>query len=453
MATVIARRSQLTSFDTVEDLAVAAYGDSPDEQARVLAFHLQGIRNRLGEVLWPLGIFIGPSVFDDLLFYAAKDPGVTDPLMAALEYLRDRHANRPGLIVFPLHSVGVLAGGLLRGRERKRVQYVHREWGIALTPQTNKMRDTLAFLERAREGFGVRKPIDVELLYHWYRSRSRWLERNPILAVRFVSQRSSYYDTEFFVMSRVEVATSVLSMVATFQPKRDEAAERAARLFSSSTTNNQETLDIRHYVVLFDNPNQRQWLDGDCVPIHAAKGAITELTELSIEIDPSYLPRRHVLFDAIEAAVGEVYTGYLRQVTGARNDAPARAARRMFEALGYFRRSFHASRSEWAAIVSLATAFEMLLTDHYSPGVTERLERRMRVVLRNVPGTRRYQKAFSELYGTRGALVHSGAADGTAVDMATAQQAFVRVFCELARRLPAVPSKSQTPMRDLTGAR
>lgn len=239
--TILGRRPQLQRFDSVEDLGEAAYGDNPDRDARALAFHLEGIRNQLGEALWPRGIFIGPSVLDDLLFYAARDPQIADPLLAALEYLRDRRANRPGLIVFPLHSLGVLGAGLLLAGRRSHVQFIHPEWGLAVTPQTNKMRATLAFLERARQDFGVRKPIDGDLLEHWYRSRARWLERNPVLAVRFVSQRGSYYDTELFVVGRVQAATSVLAMVATFQPQR---GERAGFLFSSSQTNNWETLDL-----------------------------------------------------------------------------------------------------------------------------------------------------------------------------------------------------------------
>lgn len=37
----------------------------------------------------------------------------------------------------------------------------------------------------------------------------------------------------------------------------------------------------------------------------------------------------------------------------------------------------HGSRRGWAATVSLATAYEMVLSDHYSVGVAERLERRI----------------------------------------------------------------------------
>jgi hypothetical protein len=230
-------------------------------------------------------------------------------------------------------------------------------------------------------------------------------------------------------MARLQAATSVLGMVACFQPTREDDDARRACLFDSSRVNNFESLDIGHYIVFYDNPSQPRALDSDCVPIHAAKGPIVELTELSIEIDPSYLPRRRVLFEEIETAVGVVYTGYLQHASAARVNAVTRAARRMFEALAYFRRSIQASRGERQTVVSLATAHEMLLTDSYAAGVTDRLARRVQLVLRGTPGTKRYQEAFRNLYGARGALVHSGAIGGAGVDLVTAQQGFVHVSC------------------------
>jgi len=92
---------------------------------------------------------------------------------------------------------------------------------VTLDPDA-EVRGALAHLFKCFEQTGsahaVVKQFDRELLRHWFRSRSRWLERNPMLAVRFISQRGCYYDTEFFVMGRIEAATSVLCMVACFQP-------------------------------------------------------------------------------------------------------------------------------------------------------------------------------------------------------------------------------------------
>jgi hypothetical protein len=52
---------------------------------------------------------------DDLLFGAAADQVTLDRVLAVLEFLRDRRANRPGMVLFGLHTFGILGAGLVRG--------------------------------------------------------------------------------------------------------------------------------------------------------------------------------------------------------------------------------------------------------------------------------------------------------------------------------------------------
>lgn len=444
---LVSRRSELQRFAGPDDLGEAAYGDQPSPAAKALAVNFDLVRNAIVEELWQREIFIGTSVMDDLLFFAAREPSVQDPLLETLQFLRDRRATRPGFVLFPLHSLGILRAGLLRGDTKQEAQYIHPEWGLALTPQTNSLDQTIDFLGRVREGFGIHKPVDPELVRHWYRSRAKWLERNPMLAIRMTTQRGSYYDTEALVLSRVRAATAQLAMVSTFQ---SSTVDRPSALFSSSRINNWETLDIHHYIVFADNPGRSGTLNGDCVPIHHGRGVgIVELSDLSIEIDPAYRGSRKTIA-SIDAAIGSVYRGHLEHMWPRRRDARTRTNARLFEALSFFLRSFHLGGASWSATVSLATAYEMLLTDSYSRGVSERLRRRLALVLRGVPGTRAYQAAFAGLYRARGNLVHAGSEAGE-VDLKAAQQAFVHAFCALAPRVDELARRTESPMRDLTG--
>lgn len=447
VAFLVSRRSELSKFAGPDDLGEAAYGDQPSPAAKALAVNFDFVRNAIVEELWQREIFIGTSVMDDLLFFAAREPSVRDPLLKTLQFLRDRRATRPGFVLFPLHSLGILRAGLLRGNARPQAQYIHPDWGLALTPQTNSLDQTIDFLGRVRVGFGIHKPVDAELVRHWYRSRTRWLERNPMLAIRMTTQRGSYYDTEALVLSRVRAATAQMAMVSTFQSPN---VDRPSALFSSSRINNWETLDIHHYIVFADNPGRTGTLDGDCVPIHRGRGVgIVELSDLSIEIDPTYRGSRKTIL-AIDAAIGLVFRGHLEHMWPRKRNARTRTNARLFESLRFFLRSFHLGGASWSATVSLATAFEMLLTDSYSRGVSGRLSRRLALVLRGIPGTRKYQSAFAGLYRARGNLVHAGADPG-AVDLKTAQQAFVHAFCVIAPRVGALSTRTQSPMRDLTG--
>lgn len=78
--------------------------------------HLQEVGNALIAELWLLESLLGSEVLDDVLFAAAADPFQTDPLMAVVEYLRDRRANRAGFVLFGLRSFGAVGAGLSQAR-------------------------------------------------------------------------------------------------------------------------------------------------------------------------------------------------------------------------------------------------------------------------------------------------------------------------------------------------
>jgi hypothetical protein len=439
------KQADLHAYQSPEDLGVAAYEVPADKTARALAANLTLVRNALLEELWAREIFIGVEVLDELLFHAARKPGAHDPLLDTLEFLRDRRATRPGFVLFPVHSLGVLRAGLLFGRARRQVQFLNPDWGIAITPQTNALDETFDWAERARVAFGVHRPVDPDLIEHWHRSRAPWLTRNPLLAIRMTTQRGSYYDTERVVVSRIRAATAQLAMVAAFQKS---TPDRPSALFSSSRTNNWETLDIHHYIVFWD-PSAGRALAGDCVPVHGSRSRIVELSDLSIEIDPSYRGARSTI-EAIDAAVSQVYRGHLEHMWRRKRNARTRTYDRLFEALQFFLRSCHGGGRSWAATLSLATAFEMLLTDSYSGGVRERLVRRLRLVLRGTRGTLAYQAAFRALYSARGDLIHAGT-EPTDIDMRRARQAFVLAFCIVVPRVASLANRDANPMLTLTG--
>lgn len=451
---LVAHRSDLERFDDVLHLALStdaeyALPGTPPEltnAARPLGYHLTAVRAGLAEELWPRQIFVDAEVLDELVFWAARDPLVSDPVQAVLEWIRDARASRPGLMVFPLHSLGVLGFGLLRPSQG-RLSFVNPAYGYALTPQTNALDRTMAFLAEVGREFGVRKQVPTELVEHWRRSRpTGWLERNPLLAVRTIQLPGSYYGNEWLLVSRVRSTTGLLCMLAALQPPSD----RTGKLFSTRTMNNFQTLDIHHYITLFDNPTKRGALDGHCVPIHASRLFISELSDLEIDIDPAHWRRNRALGERVHRAAEAVYTEYLRdRIAAPRQNARTRTVRKLFDGVGFFRRSYQRGSSDWRAKVSLATAFEMLLTDSYG-AVRATLQRRTRLLLKGVPGTRSMQAAVGNLYESRSELVHTGS-DDAEVDMALARRAFVLCFTELAERLPSLPERAATPIRDLTG--
>ena len=215
--------------------------------------------------------------------------------------------------------------------------------------------------------------------------------------------------------------------------------------------NNFQTLDIRHYMVLYNAPARRHELYGDFVPIHLSVPALAEISDLGIEFDPRHWRRRIKLAERIHTAVDAVHSGYLRHSFGAEKDCVyGRVHRKLFEALAFFRRSFRRSDKDWSAIVSLAVAFEMLLTDGYARNIRQRLLRRIRKLLRGVDGSRKYTKAVGDLYEARGAIVHTGTTERV-VDMQHARRAFVHAFVAIVEALPRLSRTSQAPIKELVG--
>lgn len=443
---LVERREAMKQFGNAEDLGVAAYGEEPDPGARALAVHVEEIRNLLVDELWARKIFIAPEIIDDLLIEAVVD-GASDPLLSAVEFLRDRRANRPGLVVFALHSFGILGAGLLRGRERRPV-FINPSAEVAIAPQAIRLSNTVAFLEEARIHFGVHKPIPVDLLEHWHRSRAPWLARNPLMALRVVSQRGSYFSTETAITMRVRAASGLVAMLAVFQPTRNEAP---SALMSSSTVNNWETLDIHHYFVLYDHPTIGPNLAGDPVPIQPRGRGVVELSELNVELDPSQRAMRRLVIPEIEGGVEAALSGRLSHMSPrAAKTVRGRTYKRVFDSLDYFRRSFPRGGVTPGATVSLATAFEMLLTDHYAGGVRQTLVSRTGKLLAGVHGKSRLEAAVSDLYEARSEIVH-GNGVGTPESLVDAQRAFSLAFGRLAPRIKGLSRPTSTPIADITG--
>jgi hypothetical protein len=446
-AYLVSKALDLKKYQSVEHL-VTAPEDAEPKLRKAAEHHLILLRAQLARELWARQLFIGVSVLDELLFRAVVE-GSGCPVQRTLELIRDNQLHYPGFVVFPIHSFGVMGAGARHFFTPARIEFTSKAFGLVLAPQTNSIDETIALLDRARQAFGIRKAVPSELVRHWGRSRSTaWLTRNPLLIVKTQSFPGEYYENQFLLVSKLRQATTFVSMLASLQPSVDQ---RSADAWSSSTFNIFQTLDIRHYLVLFNSPTRRNELGGDCVPMHLSVPALAELSNLGLELAPNYWRGRKVLADQIHDAVRTVHSGYLRYSFGATKERLlGRVYRKLFEASVFFRRSFHRSDMNWSAIVSLAVAFEMLLTDGYAPNVKDRVVRRTKRLLKGITGIRSLTKSVNDLCLARGAIVHTGSTKHV-VDFHLARRAFVYAFVAMVDGLPRLPSNSQSPMKTLSG--
>lgn len=448
---LLRNRAELQTYPSIDVLAM--YSDSeyapstatPSDvkKAKALVHHFTQVRGAIARALWSREIFIGIEVVDELAFRGAQDNNGADLILECLTRIRDGHMKRPGLIIFPVHSFGVLSAGLLYPLRRSQLTIVNQDSGYALFPQSNDMGRTLSQLQRAAAQLGVNKALPRDLLEHWRLSRgAEWLERNPLLMVRTNHLPGSYYANEHLLINRVQSVVGLLSLLAALQPA---TTDRVGFLTSSSRMNNWETLDIHHYLALYDPLAHRTELTGDCVPIHGGRVEVSELAALGFDIDPTYWRRQVALGVDMQTQVEKLYVAQLKlKVAGKKLNAPGRTVNRLFDSLQMFRRSFADSADDWTGRVALSTAFEMALTDHYGK-VQATLVSRSKTLMRGQRRTRAMQQAIGNLYVSRSEFVH-GAEQTTSTDMHLARRAYALCFLELSKRIDRIPKTTSTPV-------
>lgn len=451
---LIGNRAALQTYPSVDVLAMHSDPEyapttatsSDIKTAKALIHHITQVRNAIARALWSTEIFIGIEVIDELTFHGARDDRVSDLILECLTRIRDGHMNRPGLIIFPVHTFGVHNAGLLYPLKRAELTIINQVSGYALFPQSNDLSRTFDQLQRAADELGVARTIPRDLLEHWRLSRGAdWLERNPLLVVRVNHLPGSYYANEHLLLNRVQSVVGLLSLLAALQPA---ATDRAGVLTSSRRMNNWETLDIHHYLTLYDDLGHKTELTGDCVPIHGGRVEVSELAALGFDINPAYWRREAALGTDIQTQVEKLYVAQLKlKVTGKKHDARDRTINRLFDSLQMSRRSFVDSAEDWTGRVALSTAFEMLLTDNYG-GVRAALESRSEQLMRGQPDTLAMQQAIGDLYASRSEFVH-GAEQTTSADMHTARRAYALCFLELSKRLDKIPKTTSTPVGDI----
>ncbi|HUN84421.1 MAG TPA: hypothetical protein VMU48_08580 [Terracidiphilus sp.] len=320
--------------------------------------------------------------------------------------------------------------------------------GLVARPQTNSLDETIEFMNSAAQALGLGCSVPQDLVHHYSRSRpTKWLTHNPLLIVRCHTFSGTYYENQEFLVLKLQFATALLFMMAAFQ--HGIVKKSAGALFSSRTVNNFQTLDIHHYFLLERKPGRKKHFDLRCVPMHVAPADLAELSDVNIEIVPQLWLRRQPIVKRIALALRAVEDGYVKHsLLAKRSSVRSRIYQKLYNALAYFRRSFHVSADKGAAIVNLAVAFEVLLVDFYAPGISERVPQHLSLALRNVKGQGSFTAEVQKLYIARSEAVHTAEIEQE-VDMGIARQAFVHAFIAITQRLPRLNTSAQEPIKEL----
>ncbi|MEN6543664.1 hypothetical protein [Parvibaculum sp.] len=445
------KHNLLSGFESIDDFAVNETALDPKDK-RGIEHHLINLRATLARHLWRKEIFVGVSILDMLLFEAVRD-NMADYGLEVLERL-GKASLSAGFIIFPLHSIGIAQPSIFQ--PKKNVRFVlFKKAGFAVVAQGNDYDVTIDAISAAMKGLGIKSALDLDMWRHHLQAGNlRWFTRNPLLLVKVTAVTGAYYENQFVYMLKLRLINAMLMMLASF----NAVGSKTKDLRTTSRINNWQTLDIHHYLLgeAFKpaKPRARVRIDVRRVPMNLNPVDLAHLSDVPITIDPGALnqAQNKKRLAEIMKTIDAVESGFREHVTLGRNKPTlnTRVYRKLVLSLDWYRRSFSAMARDSEAVVALAVAFETLLSDFYTQGVTAKIIARVGVCLTGNSGAGKYQSAVESLFDKRGKTMHLGGFDGTP-DLLLARRAYALCLVKIVSLLPLTVKTTNEPVKALLG--
>ncbi|MEI9988479.1 MAG: hypothetical protein WDM86_00425 [Rhizomicrobium sp.] len=445
------KHNMLEGFESIEDFAVDETSLDPKDK-RGIEHHLINLRAALARHLWRKEVFVGVSLLDMLVFGAVRD-NTADYGLEVLKRLSNASVS-PGFIIFPLHSTGIVQPAPLSLATNVRF-VLFKKPGFAVVAQGNDYTATLAGIGAAMKGLGIKGALDLDdWRHHMQAGHLKWFTRNPLLLVKITSVTGAYYENQFVYALKLRLINAMLMMLASF----NAVGAKTKDLPTTRRINNWQTLDIHHYLLgeAFKpaKPNAHVEIDVRRVPMNLNAVDLAQLSDVPITIDTEALKlaKNTTRLTKVAAAITAIEQGYREHVMLPRDKKTANANiyRKLVLSLDWYRRSFSATARDSEAVIALAVAFETLLSDFYTPGVTAKIIARVGACLKGNSAAAKYQTAVQSLFDKRGKAVHLGGFDGTP-DLLLARRAYALCLAKIVFLLPLTVKKANEPIRLLFG--
>jgi hypothetical protein len=452
------RRNVLSKYPSFDDFVYDLAADPQPSELSGVEYHMGVVRNSVLNVMRDKMVFIGSSVVEELVFESFKTaPSGKEPLEWLFETIRDARLHQPGLLIFPLHSTGILGFGFARAFARGlrrgdiETEFVIPEAGLVFSPQTNSEAGTVHLIKRAEQHLALTRSVPEDNLHHHMRIHpTAWLTRNPLLLVKTRVFSGSTYENQRFLLLKLQISTSLLLFLASLE--RSLQGKKPPKWTSSQATNNWETLDIHHYLVYQPSGRPGSKYIGKRIPMNVDLSDLAEVSGIGVDFNPAAWKRRPHITSRLVSALSIVEGGYLRHhLIHSDESVRGRVFRKLFSSLGYFRRSFRPLSRPEDRCVNLAIAFETLLTDSYG-APRDTITRRAKLALAGVPNAANLRRAARRVYEARNSIVHTGSATAKP-DLRLARTAFTHCFLAVVERIHRLPKESGNPIGDMLGDR
>jgi hypothetical protein len=430
---LLSKKYILSNWHSLESLFFYNEELQEDNDIKGFLWNFVELRALIVQQYWDNKFYFSVSLIDDILFQVLKNYNV-DVISEVEKVIQStKLLSSTGIIIFPLHSLGLVnEGARLFFNKSRTVFYYNSYYKSCFFPQSNSEKQTEKNLITSLKKFKLTSKLNSENFYHKMKSRNiDWLFKNPIMIVPFDSYSSSYYDTQRFVNKKIFFTTLSLLFYSVIQ---DHKKKVERKIFSTSNTNNFETLDIKHYMlvqnIIYENNDNIQ-----AIPLHGDQFDIYEEMDLNVELDLTVKLSQKKL-KKINSSLVDFETKYMKYCFFKRKVLPQnyRFYSRIYDSLKMFKLSFSGKNRGFFNTVNLAMAFEILLTDYYAIGVFDRVVSRAEKSLKYTKDKKTYMNDLKELLKNRGQYVHNGKLDISSMDISKVvrlRYAYVLLFSNI----------------------
>lgn len=389
-------------FASVEDIATRDAKSIDVKWQRGFDHHLRHLRGGISRTFMRADCFVGLSVIDDMIFASVKACS-PDIALNVFTTVIANGLHDPGMVVFPIHGLGVALpmSAIFSGDHP---ELLLASGGFVAITQTNDVEKTIRRLDAARSSLGIAHSLDVQGIRSYSAGQPlEWLRRNPLLVFRFNSYSHEPFENQLFYQLRLRTITSLLLAASLHSP-------RITGEMDTRIANNQETLDLAHYLRLEVSP-RLGGLEAERIPRNVDQLSLAEASDVDavISVASWNIMVSTGKLDQIHRTLRLVEAGYLtHRIMDRRQSTEAAFYVKLARSVDNFRRSFRSNSRPSERVIALAVAFETLLTDSYSGGVTARIRRRVVVCLNSSGMPASCITAVERLFDARGKFVHSG---------------------------------------------
>lgn len=408
------QKDYFKKFEGVEDWVVKEKDDVVEREGE----YFSHIKNYIINKYKAQDIYLSSAAVDDIIFQCLQNSDIATFLNDVENLIEKSGLTKNSVVIFPLHDFGFQYAGLGNIANRSHVSLKYDNFQV--NTQSNSFDRTVSnitdYLDKIK--FPKKKKIDLDLFRHYYVSRNlKWFERNPLIFFHFKFSQVERYDNVAFILEKMSFITNKLYFLFVLRSEKD----RVGSLFSTTNTNNWETLDIKHFLTISRTGANNHI---NCIPVHYKYSLLYE--DMHMKIDLKVKKKGVYKWEArAVSSIDTLYEGYRNYLIT--KDKKYGMYYRIASSLNYFRRSIKSIRKE-DKVININIAFETLLLDKHETQKRSKMLQRVWAVLKGKITKKTNLTNLDNAIEDRNLIIHNGLPASVDVDFADVYRTYCRLI-------------------------